>query len=459
MPKRYLNNTFVFLLLLSGFMACQPTVTQQAENMPPQKPNIIFILADDIGQTQLGCYDGPYHTPNIDQFASQSMKFNNAYASAAVCSPTRAALMTGKYPARLHITDFIKGELFPDNLLKQPDWQKFLPLEEKTIAEALKEEGYKTAIFGKWHLSHEKRPPQSATYNPNKQGFDEMMITYKPNAQKTNPEQDPHNVDSITNRALKFLEENKEHRFFLYISHNSIHDPIMESQERISKFENDSTLNDWEIIPEIAAMVEHLDEGTGRLLHKIDDLSLADNTIIIFYGDNGGKDTYAKQHPYRKGKGWLYEGGIREPLLIRYPEKIKAGSESDLMVSTIDFFPTLIDLAGGQPATDVDGRSIMNELLAKEKLEDRPQFWHYPHYHRGSKMKPASAMRKGKYKLIEWHEELLLGKETAYELYDLEADVSETHNLSEKLPDVLAQMKKELSDWKEETGAQMPTLK
>ena len=410
MPALKILSVLVLVSLL--VISCS---TEDQQNETP-KTNIVFILADDLGQTQLGCYGGPYNTPNLDRFASQGMKFTNAYASAAVCSPTRAALMTGKYPARLHITDFIKGDVFPDSLLQQPDWQKFLPLEETTIAESLKQQGYRTAIFGKWHLSSEKQPPLSTPHNPDQQGFDEMMITYKPDGNKTNPEHDPHNVDSITNRAIRFLEEHQNNPFFLYISHNAIHDPIMETSQRVEQYRGDASLADWKIKPEIAAMVERLDQGTGRLLDKLDDLELSENTIVIFYGDNGGKDTYALQKPYRKGKGWLYEGGIREPLLIRLPAKIKAGTTSDLMVSTIDFYPTLLELVNTPIDHPMDGRSFLKTLIAEEKQEDRPQFWHYPHYHRGSRMKPASAMRQGNYKLIEWHEELLLGKKTAYEL-------------------------------------------
>ena len=171
------------------------------------KPNIVFILADDLGWNQLGCYGGPYNTPNIDRLATQGMKFTQAYASAAVCSPTRAAILTSKYPARLHITDFIKGQQFPDSLLRQPAWQKFLPLQETTLAEIFAGRGYRTASFGKWHLSKEKKPPESLPFNPDKQGFHETMVTYKPHPVNSEPEHDPHNVDSITNRALNFWKK------------------------------------------------------------------------------------------------------------------------------------------------------------------------------------------------------------------------------------------------------------
>jgi len=440
----------VFLFPLFG------CIQQDAKVAPP---NIIFILADDIGQTQLGCYGGPYHTPFLDDFASQGMRFTQAYSSAAICSPTRAALMTGKYPARLHLTDFIKGNSYPDSLLQQPDWQKFLPLEEITIAEALKELGYATGAFGKWHLSQEKRPPESAPYNPDKQGFDEYMVTYKPIKKQTDPEADPHNVDSITDRAIQFLEKNSTKPFFLYVSHNAIHDPVMEAKSSIEKFENDTALAALNILPVLAAMVERLDKGVGKLLSKVNELGLADNTVVIFYGDNGGKDAYANQYPFRKGKGWLYEGGIRVPLIIRWPQRVKANNSSDFMLSSIDFFPTLLDIAGGNPNKFTnDGKSFLPELFGENRQIQNTQYWHYPHYHLGSGMKPASAIRKCKYKLIEWHEALLLGKEDAYELYDLEQDIAEQVNLRNELPEVFNDLSNDLTKWKKSVNAQMPTI-
>lgn len=461
--------TIAYLSIYFTLFACASQEKSEDQSVPKNTNeakllNVVFILADDLGQSQLGCYGGPYHTPNIDQLAKEGVKFTQAYASAAVCSPTRAALMTGKYPARLHLTDFIKGEAFPDSLLSQPNWQKFLPLEEITIAEVFKELNYQTAAIGKWHLSQEKRLPQSEKYNPDKQGFDEMVVTYKPNRDQTDPESDPHNVDRITQRAIQFLEAHQKEPFFLYISHNAIHDPVMEAQARIAKFAGDSRLIEKQIQPVLAAMVSRLDEGTGKVLRKLEELNLSENTLVVFYGDNGGKEDYASQYPYRKGKGWLYEGGIRVPLIIRWPGKVKPNSQHDLMVSSIDFYPTLIEAVGGvlpkQKSQRRDGRSFLKALMGTTELAQRPQYWHYPHYHRGSGMKPASAIRKGKYKLIEWHEALLSGsEEDAYELYDLEEDISEKNNLKDTLPGVLEALKQELNQWKNELGAQMPVLR
>ena len=446
--------TFLLLILLL-FTACK--LSREEQRRPP---NIVFILADDLGWNQLGCYGGPYTTPNIDRLAAQGMKFTQAYASAPVCSPTRAAILTGKYPARLHITDFIKGQQFPDSLLRQPQWQKYLPLEEVTLAEILKENGYRTASFGKWHLSQEKKPPKSLPLNPDKQGFQETLITYKPHSTNTDPEHDPHNVDSITARALDFLKKNANDPFFLYISHNAIHDPVMESGKRSVKYLGDKALNDYKILPQLAAMIERLDEGVGNVLKSIDQLGLNENTVVVFYSDNGGKASYASQRPFKKGKGWLYEGGIRVPLIIRYPNVVKAGSLSKQMLSSVDLLPTLLALVNiSRPESSIDGVSFADQLLGAPADNARVMYWHYPHYHRGSGMKPASALREGRYKLIEWHEELLTGGRKAYELFDLENDPGEQVDLKGSKPEILRRLKEKLGQWKIEVGAQMPEVK
>jgi uncharacterized sulfatase len=444
------------MLLLFSIAVSQVSCTEKEQDTDP---NIILILADDLGWSQLGCYGGPYTTPNIDQLAAEGIRFTNAYAAAAVCSPTRAALMTGKYPARLHLTDFIKGGSFPDSLLQMPAWQKFLPLEEVTIAEMLKKEGYYTGCFGKWHLSQEKQPPESAPYNPDKQGFDEYLVTYKPSSRETDPEHDPHNVDSITDRSIRFLEEHKDKKFFLYVPHNSIHDPLMESAERIALAEGNPTLKDQEIWPVLAAMVNRLDSGVGRLLRAVDRLGLKDNTMVIFYSDNGGKARYARMGPLRKGKGWLYEGGIRVPLIVRWPGKIEAGAKSEHMVSSIDFKPTFSALTGADMTALVDGKPFLQQLFGAEPVTDRTLYWHYPHYHGGSGMKPAGAVRDGRYKLIEWYEELLLGEQGAIELYDLENDIGEQHNLVGEMPQKAEALQNALHDWRSTVQAQMPTPK
>jgi len=445
---------FCFLLAIGRVSDSPASVPER----PDPRPNIIFILADDIGPTQLGTYGGPHRTPHLDAFAREGMTFHRAYAAAAVSSPIRAAIMTGKHPARLQITDFIPGSAFTDAPLTQPDWQKFLPGEEVTLGEAFQALGYRTAHFGTWHLSIEKKPPESFPSHPDKQGFDEYLVTYKPD-RDTNPVRDPSNGDAITDRAIEFMTDHRAGPFFLFVSYNSIHDSMMGSRDRVARFEEQRPPKARDVSPGIAAMVENLDEGVGRLLAAVDDLGLRENTLVVFTGGDGGRHTYAVQRPFRAGKGWLDEGELRQPLLMRLPGAIAAGSNSDLLVSRIDFYPTLLDAVASAPDHAIDGVSFWPEVSGAADLPDRTLFWHYPHYHRGSGMNPASAMRRGDLKLIEWHEPLLRHEPGAYELYDLSADVGETVNIAAEHPDMLEAMQRELAAWKQSVRAQMPVLR
>ncbi len=451
------------LRLLSPFIVCLFLISCDKEQKS-SLPNMVFILADDLGYSQLGCYGSSYYqTPNIDKLASHGIRFTNAYAACPVCSPTRASIMTGKYPARLHLTDFIAGNNRDDYPLQQPDWQKFLPLEEITFAEILKKNGYKTALFGKWHLSPEKTPPASLPFNPDKQGFDETFVTYKPSGNLTKPWQQPeldgHNVDTLTRLSIDFLERNKNNPFFLFVSHNTIHDPLMEKEETIKKYANLSGTEKAENHPVIAAMIERLDKSCGLIFNKIEDLGLEDNTVIIFFSDNGGRDKYAKQTPLRAGKGWLYEGGIREPLIVKWNGKIEPGLVSNSLTSSIDFFPTFLEIAGiRQIPEHIDGISFLPVLYNPELTTRTKLFWHYPHYHSGSGMVPASAVRHGNYKLIEWLEPTLLNKPNQIELFDLENDIGEQINLCDSLPEKATALRKLLNEWKKNIGAQNPTV-
>jgi uncharacterized sulfatase len=426
------------------------------------KPNIVLILADDQGWKQVGCYGSDYYeTPNIDKLATQGMLFTDAYAACPVCSPTRASIMTGKYPARLHLTDFIAGGNPPENSrLLHPDWTKYLPLDEITIAEALKKEGYVTASFGKWHLSKEKMPPQSLPYNPDKQGFDESFVTYKPSrgmAQEwQTPENDGHNVEIITQKSLAFMEENKDKPFFLYIPHNTIHTPLIEKEKLIAKYEAKSGAGKDENNPVIAAMTETLDNSVGRIMDKLDELDLAKNTLLIYFSDNGGLERAADQTPLRSGKASLYEGGIRVPFIVRWPGRIKPGSVSHELMTSVDFFPTLLDVVNaGQSYANIDGTSLVPVWTESGSLDRDAIYWHYPHYH-GSGEAPCGAIRKGKYKLVEWYIPTIWNLDGQIELFDLENDLDESDNLAEKMPDKAAELRKQLHQWRERVGAQMP---
>ncbi len=449
------NISFSLSLVFTGLCLFTSCKTEKGKNLP----NVVFILADDLGWPQTGAYGSKwYETPNIDRLAGQGISFTHAYAAAAVCSPTRASIMTGKYPARLQLTDFIKGNNREDYSLKQPEWQKYLPLEELTIAEIFKEKGYHTACFGKWHLSQEKKPPESLPFNPDNQGFDEYFVTYKPD-NETDPEMDPHNTDTITSLGLDFLRRKGKDPFFLYLSYNAIHDPLVEARAAVEKYRSHPGSQEEQNHPVIAAMIHRMDKGIGRILNELTDLKLEENTLVIFFSDNGGKHSYASQDSFRAGKGWLYEGGIRVPLVMRWPGKITAGKLSDEPIISNDFFPTFNEMLGNSRYPGVDGLSLLNHITSGSDLPYRDLYWHYPHYHRGSGMKPASAILSGNYKLIEWFEGSIAGKGNAYELYNLENDPGERVNLADRMPEIRDSLKLKLEDWRDELKAGMPVGK
>jgi len=411
------------------------------------KPNFLFILADNLGWPQLGCYGSKfYETPNIDQLASEGIRFTDAYSAGPVCSPTRASIMTGRYPARLHITDYIPGDAFPFEKLKQPEWQKYLPLDEVTIAEVLKGAGYATASFGKWHLSVAKKPPESEQYDPDKQGFDEIVITEKP-VSKQDPEKDAHNVDLITEKSLGFLERNKDKPFFLYVAHNTIHAPLMGKKNLIEKYKNKSGSDLPQNNPIIAAMLEELDSSVGKVLKKLNELKIVDKTIVIFVSDNGGLEKDAKQTPLRSGKANLYEGGIRVPLIVRWSGVTKPGSVCSEPVISADFFPTFVDILGleSKMPKQIDGVSIVPLLTQRGIFSRQAIYWHYPHYHSAG-IGPCGAIRSGDYKLIEWFDETICGTDNRYELYNLKEDIGEKNDLSKKMPRKVKELKRMLAD-------------
>ena len=455
------NNFFYAVIFINiFFISCQ-----KSRKIVP--PNVLIIIADDLGWSQIGCYGSTfYETPNIDKLAKSGIRFSNAYSAASICSPTRAAIMTGKYPARLDLTDFIPGN-FPKNkpLLTPDNWQKYLPLDEETIGEKMEASGYSTGFFGKWHLSKEKLPPESLPHNPSKQGFKENFVTYKPSKnliQKWQIEnKDFHNVDTITKRGLEFIEQNKKVPFLLVLSHNTIHDPLLENQELINKYQNKKGSEKKENNPTIGAMIETLDLSVGQIVKKLKNLKLFDNTLLIFCSDNGGKHKHASQKPFKKGKGWLYEGGIRVPLIISWPRKIENNFISEQMTSSIDFLPTILNVtnSGLGNKSVYDGIDISPVFDDKSNLIKRDElYWHYPHYHSGSGMEPASAMRWKDYKLIQWHEPTLLNMEKQIELYNLKLDPGEKNDLSQVEPEIAILMRNKLKNWIIEVDANMPKI-
>ena len=454
------NFFYAVIFINIFFISCQ-----KSRKIVP--PNVLIIIADDLGWSQIGCYGSTfYETPNIDKLAKSGIRFSSAYSAASICSPTRAAIMTGKYPARLDLTDFIPGN-FPKNkpLLTPDNWQKYLPLDEETIGEKMEASGYSTGFFGKWHLSKEKLPPESFPHNPSKQGFKETFVTYKPSRnliQKWQIEnKDFHNVDTITKRGLEFIEQNKKVPFLLVLSHNTIHDPLLENQELINKYQNKKGSEKKENNPTIGAMIETLDLSVGQIVKKLKNLKLFDNTLLIFCSDNGGKHKHASQKPFKKGKGWLYEGGIRVPLIISWPRKIENNFISEQMTSSIDFLPTILNVtnSGLGNKSVYDGIDISPVFDDKSNLIKRDElYWHYPHYHSGSGMEPASAMRWKDYKLIQWHEPNLLNLEKQIELYHLKLDPGEKNDLSKIEPEIAILMRNKLKNWIKEVNATMPKI-
>ncbi|MBI5770196.1 MAG: sulfatase [Verrucomicrobia bacterium] len=433
------------------------TIAGAADRRPP---NFVFILADDLGTPPVAAYGNSfYRTPHLDGLARDGLRFTDAYAACPVCSPTRAALMTGQYPARTRVTDFIPGAPYPYARLKQPEWQKFLPLSATTLAEALAARGYATALIGKWHLAKGYFPPESVAEGPDRQGFGESFITHKP--KKTDdPEQDPHGVEAITTRALDFLARHRERPFFLYLPHNSIHAPIIAPRALVAKHRARPGADRPENNPVIAAMMEVLDDSIGRVLGKLDALGLRENTLVIFYGDNGGLLADAAQFPFRGGKAQLHEGGIRVPLIVRWPGTIAAGRVSAAPVTTVDFFPTLLELADASPPPGVvlDGVSLAGHLRGAPPPPRDAIFWHYPHYHSAGDGGPAGAVRAGEWKLVEYYEHTLTQTGRAPELYNLRADPAESRNLASAEPARVAELRAKLTRFRQSTNAQMPAL-
>lgn len=428
--------------------------------------NIVFILADDLGWNQTGYgwnragYPGAgfYETPNVDRIAAEGMIFTDAYASASICSPTRAGLMTGKHPARLHITDYIPGAPYPYAVLKTPRMATMLPLEETTIAELLKARGYATGHFGKWHLNVDYSYEPGRPGDPASQGFDDVLTTVKPE-EDANPYEDPHTVEAITQRSLQFLERNKDRPFFLYVAHHVVHRPLHATPERMAKYLAKPGAGVMpEYNPIMGAMIEHMDDGIGRILAKIDELGLRERTIVIFTSDNGGLEMLQDQEPLRGGKAMLWEGGIRVPLAVRWPGVIPPGSSSSVPVISHDWFPTLAEIAGAPVRTaELDGVSILPVLKGAATIEREALYWHYPHYHHLG-YKPSGAIRVGDYKLIEWYEESMTGGANPISLYRLSDDLGERVNLAAAMPEKAAELLGMLRRWRKQVGAQEMTL-
>ena len=463
---RYIS--VLFIVLYNG-------LTVQAA----KQTNFLFFLVDDMGWADIGANGSTFHeTPHIDRLAKSGMRFTQGYAAGSVCSPTRASIMTGKHPVRVDITDWIPGQSNrPTNPLLHPEDRHSLPLEEVTLAEALKQHGYQTFFAGKWHLGNEGEWPTDQGFDINIGGHHKGSPPGGYYAPWTNPtlkakRKGEYLTERLTEESAKFLESrDKAKPFLLYLSYYNIHTPIQPYKKRIDHYkskaeksfadptpfevEHDGKTRTRQDNPALASMVAAVDDSVGALLDKLEELKLDDNTVVIFFSDNGGLSTLGRigpgcNLPLRAGKGWLYEGGIREPTLIRAPGVTQPGSVSRKPLISMDFFPTMLDLAGLplQPKLHVDGRSLLSQLKGNDSGQ-RTLHWHYPHYH-GSSWKPGASIRDGDWKLIEFYHY------NNFELYNLAKDPGERTDLAKRNPRKAAELRAKLSAWQKQMKAKMP---
>jgi arylsulfatase A-like enzyme len=453
-PTLTLNCLLTAIVLISPLMAAQP--------------NIVFIMADDLGYTDLGCFGSRYYeTPNIDQLAKDGIQLTN-YHHCQNCTPTRGALMSGQHPARTGV--YTVGSIDRFNWKQRPlrpvDNVTELPLDRDIIAAQLKAAGYITGMFGKWHLG------ERGDYHPGRRGFDHAIVSAGEHYDfKTNPRVDypagTYLADYLTDQAVDFIKQHHKKPFFLYLPHFGVHSPYQAKPELIQKFSKKEGSGGHDD-PTYAAMIASVDESVGRVLQTLSDLELTDNTIVFFTSDNGGVGGYQREgleeknnvtdnSPLRSGKGSLYEGGIRVPMIVRWPGKIAAESTCDVPAIHLDVFPTLLELSGAPaPRQPLDGESLASVLRdPTNSLKRDAIFQHFPGYLGAGKGKwrttPVSLIQSGRWKLMQFLEDGRL------ELYDLSQDIGETTNLAGSHPQVAADLLKRLDHWRQSVGAPMPT--
>ena len=461
------TNILIAILFLFTFSSC-------INNSKNKSPNIIFILVDDLGWKDLG-YSGStfYETPNIDKLRNESYEFSSAYAASSVCSPTRASIMTGKHPARVNITDWIPGDNPLDRPFLGPKDLHQLPLEEVTIAEKLKNYGYTTFYSGKWHLGSKGYYPEQNGFDINIGGFEKgsppggYYTPYKNPKLSDGPEGE-YLTDRLTSESIKFIENNKkDNPFALFLAFYTVHTPIQANKKHVSYFENKLNKLDDNIArtrqegkaitllnqvnPDYASMVYALDENIGRLIKSLKENNYYDDALIIFTSDNGGLSTLRRVaptsvSPLRAGKGWLYEGGIRIPQLIKMPENNKNIKIYEPTVS-YDLFPTILEFAGIENTNqEIDGISLIPHLKTGKELNRKDIFLHFPHYHT-SQWKPGAAIRQGDWKLVEHYES------NKIELFNLKDDVGESKNLNLIYPEKTESLLKRLHELQKKTNA------
>ena len=460
--------------------SCGTALCNKAAGDAPQK-NIVFFLVDDLGWADIGVNGSSfYEAPDIDGLAADGMRFTQGYAACPVCSPTRASIMTGRHPVRVNITDWIPGSRSRANQnprFLHVDDRDNLALEETTLAEVLREAGYATFFAGKWHLGDKGNLPTDQGFDINIGGHHVGSPPGGYYSPWNNPYLKAHHdgeylTERLTEESIRFLNERDNERpFLLYLSYYNVHTPIQPYKKRLPQYEEKLTQLSDEAPPleerrglsrsrqdnaEYASMVAAVDDSVGAVLKSLEDLKLTDSTVVVFFSDNGGLCTLAKPGPtcnlpLRSGKGWLYEGGIREPMIIKAPGVAQPGSVCNVPVISMDFFPTLLELAGlpARPELALDGISLVPVLNGNEGLDHAPLVWHYPHYH-GSLWTPGAAIRDGDWKLIEFYEF------SDVELYNLASDPGETQNVAAKHPEQRDKLRQKLKEWQISMKASMP---
>ncbi|QDU87814.1 Arylsulfatase [Pirellulimonas nuda] len=448
-----------------------------------RQPNVVFFLVDDLGYSDLGCFGSSfYETPNLDRLAESGVRLTSAYAACPVCSPTRASILSGKYPQRVGITDFINaaGGNQPENwgrntpLLPAPN-QDQLALQEQTLAEAFKDAGYATFFAGKWHLGSDGWAPEDQGFDRNAGGLEwghpkGYFSPYRNPKLPDGPDGE-HLTARLAEETCKFIRESADQPFLAYLSFYTVHTPLQSPKALEKKYQakkrSEAPETQWgresprevrqtQNHPVYAGMVESMDTAVGRVLTTLEELGLADDTIVVFTSDNGGLSTSegspTSNLPLRGGKGWMYEGGIREPTIVRWPGHGKPGVSSDALVLSTDYYPTLLAMAGvpPRPQQHVDGVSFAPVLEGTADAARESACWDYPHYgNQGGS--PCGAIRRGDWKLIHWY-----GSDRV-ELYNLADDIGEHHDLAESKPELRDELLGRLNAWRREVGAKAPT--
>jgi len=479
----YLTLTSLLLIEHQVCFAAESRETT-AESMPERRPpNIVMFIVDDLGQKDLGCYGSTfYETPNVDRLARDGVRFTNAYATCPVCSPTRASLITGRYPQRTQITDYI-GAAQPagwkrNTKLLPASYALQLAHDELTMAEYLRGTGYATFFAGKWHLGGDGYLPETQGFDINMGGLaqggpyggDKYFSPFG-NPKLPDGPRGEHLPDRLATEASKFIQANQSKPFLVYFPFYSVHTPLMARDDLKLKYQKKrAILSKIDVFSDepprkvrmtqdhavYAGMVEAMDQAVGKVLKSLDDCGLANDTLVIFTSDNGGLSTSegspTSNQPLRAGKGWLYEGGIRTASIVRWPGRVPAGSTSDVPIASIDYLPTVLDACGIKPEQHrpLDGVSVLTFLSQSEARPSRALFWHYPHYGNQGGAPGAAVLRDG-WKLIEWFEE------DRIELFQLATDESEKSNVADREPARVQLMRMELRTWQENVNARFPT--